>query len=70
MLVKQTVNFDRDIIMMTLNKLPALEVKEAIKSMKKTKVCGLDRIPTELFKYGGDFPQHQLHQLIWKSDKY
>lgn len=48
----------------SLNKLPTFdEVRGAIKAKKKNKACGLGTIPEEVYKYGRDLIQHQLHHL-------
>ncbi|CAI9743510.1 Hypothetical predicted protein [Octopus vulgaris] len=50
-----------------LARIPSLEeVKIAITAMKNNKAAGPDGIPPEIYKLGGDFVQHQLHQLLVK----
>lgn len=51
-----------------LNKLPTLdEGIEAIQSLKKNKACELDGIPADVYKYGGDLTQRQLHLGVLKK---
>ena len=51
----------------SLTRIPSLEeVKSAITTMKNNKAAGPDGIPAEIYKLGGDFVQHQLHQLLVK----
>lgn len=48
------------------------EVKKAILRMKSNKAAGPDGIPAEIYKYGGEKLQEQLHQLIikiWAEEK-
>ncbi|XP_076047240.1 uncharacterized protein LOC143028756 [Oratosquilla oratoria] len=42
------------------------EVRNTIKAMKNNKAAGPDGIPAEIYKFGGDVIQRQLHQLLTK----
>ncbi|XP_076031048.1 uncharacterized protein LOC143019264 [Oratosquilla oratoria] len=57
----------------TENDLPTLaEVKEAINTLKNNKAAGLDGIPAEIYKIGGNLLHYQLHQLlikIWTNEE-
>ena len=72
-LLNQTVTFDRNLvgclprqpIVNSLSETPTIaEVEEAISTMKNNKAAGLDGIPAEIFKYGGNKLLSQLHQLL------
>ncbi|XP_076041829.1 uncharacterized protein LOC143025712 [Oratosquilla oratoria] len=80
-LLNQDTTFDSDVlnsvpkqpIQDSLSNLSTLaEVKEAIKTLKNNKAAGLDGIPAEIYKIGGNLLHYQLHQLlikIWTSEE-
>ena len=74
-LLNQDTTYDREILQVlpqhqvddSMNRIPSLEeVKNAIHKMKSNKSAGPDGIPTEIYKYGGNLLQYQLHLLIVK----
>ncbi|XP_076066121.1 uncharacterized protein LOC143039763 [Oratosquilla oratoria] len=74
-LLNHKVAIDRNVLNMipkeakedSLAQIPSLdEVRNAIKAMKNNKAAGPDGIPAEIYKFGGDVIQHQLHQLLTK----
>ena len=54
-----------------LNHTPSLhEVSHAVKGLKNNKAAGPDGIPAEIYKHGGQYMLHRLHQFIasvWTS---
>ena len=42
------------------------EVRTAIKRLKNNKSAGLDKVPAELYKCGGDKVADQIHQIVVK----
>ncbi|XP_076053712.1 uncharacterized protein LOC143032708 [Oratosquilla oratoria] len=80
-LLNQDTTFDSDFLNSvpkqpiedSLSNLPTLaEVKETINTLKNNKAAGLDGIPTEIYKIGGNLLHNQLHQLlikIWTNEE-
>jgi len=60
-------------IILQLDHHPAFyEVEVAIKGLKNNKSPGFDGIPAEVFKHGGHYLTHRLHQFIhcaWTTGK-
>lgn len=51
----------------SISQIPSLvETRTAIRAMKNNKAAGPDEIPAEIFKYGGELIQNELHQLLVK----